>query len=223
MALVLTASFATPASRPATLTRRVWDIDWEACLPWRLGDITVNAGTFDHALPFMRAHYEDLFGTMDRETRFTPDPLTGSKKRFGDEMDVFVFRSGVRDVGLLIGHPLDWSTYYLRSMALLPQVRDQGVVFDVFEHMYAVLRTAGVERMDTEVSPCNVRPMRALTRLGWIVTGTVNSDRWGTMLRLTKFLCEATEGTFARQFCGMRVENTRAAPSTPITLERRPP
>jgi hypothetical protein len=102
--------------------------------------------------------------------------------------------------GVWIGHPSDWSTFYARSMALLPEFRGRGFFLDFFTRVAATLKGAGVERIESETAPTNVAVNLGFVRLGWVVTGTVNTDRWGTMLRYTKFLSPEAERCFQRQF-----------------------
>src|SRR5687767_8870825 len=91
-----------------TFSERVWGSDWRDELPWSFDGVTAEPGTFDDALVFMQEHYARIFGGLGAEaSRFLSDPLTASKRRFGGEMDVVLYRDGGRTVGLWIGHPTD--------------------------------------------------------------------------------------------------------------------
>ncbi len=187
------------------MSQRVLGLDWREHLPWIVGDLTVEAGSFaKDAQPFMAAHFAELFDAADIQKRFLTDPLTDAKRRFGDEMDVLCLKAAGRVVGLLVGHPLDWSTYYWRSVALLPAHRANHALARVMERSYEPLHAAGIERVEGECSPTNAPMMRTLTKLGWVVTSTANSERWGATVRFTKFLRGDAEDVFARQFCGVR-------------------
>jgi len=205
------------------MSQRIWNFDWADHLPWRFDKISVESGSFSvDALPFIRDHYARIFAGADAAQRFLADPLTDAKRRFGDEMDVLVFRAQGLTVGLLIGHPLDWSTYYMRSVAILPEYRDRRLLTRVMEKTYEPLREAGVERIEGECSPSNGPMMRMLTGLGFLVTSTANSERWGATVRSTKFLREEAEDVFARQFCGMRAKRSFPSVCDP-NPERRTP
>jgi hypothetical protein len=153
------------------------------------------------ALAFTRDHYAGIFASMPGDTRFPAEPMTAAKTRFLAESDRFAFRDGHDMVGLLVGNPLDWSTYYWRSVALLPQYQGRGLVAAALVHTDPILRDAGVVRVEGDAAPINYRQVRLLMRLGYCVTGSTISERWGAMLRLTKFLCADAEGRFATQFC----------------------
>ena len=100
-----------------TLSKRLWDLEWSEHLPWNFDGISVEPGTFEDALPFMQEHYADIFGVhSDRFSRRNNDggeaPSTGRRS--------IIFRAGAETVGISAGHPSDWSSYYIRTFAILP-------------------------------------------------------------------------------------------------------
>jgi ribosomal protein S18 acetylase RimI-like enzyme len=181
-----------------TMSQRIWGLDWAKVLPWSFDDATCERGTFEDALPFMQEHYPSIFG-VDSE-RFFIEGMTGAKRRFGDEMDVFVFRSKGTTVGIALAHPTDWATYYVRTLAFLPEYRERGWASDFAAKICEPLREAGCDRWEAECSPANTAMMRLLVRQGFLITGTVNSERWGHMTRFTRFLRKDAENAFRRQF-----------------------
>jgi ribosomal protein S18 acetylase RimI-like enzyme len=194
------ASEVPEVTRPEPLSSRWWGLDWARLLPWRCGGLTVRHGDLQAAMPFIREHYAPIFGGPD--PRFLPDPMCDRKERFYREADVLLVEDAGAAVGIQIAHPTDWSTYYVRTLALLPDYRGQGVLEDLTERMAEALAAVGVERIEGELAPNNGACLIAQTRLGYVVTGTQTTDRWGTMVRLTKFLREDAAGVFHRQFCG---------------------
>jgi hypothetical protein len=193
-----------------TASRRLWGLDWSEHLPKQFEGITVSAGQFADALPFIRDHYAAIFGHADSADRFLSDPMTDAKRRFGEEMDVFVLRDELRVVGLLLAHPSDWTTYYMRSVALLPEYRDRRLLRHVVECTYEPLRAAGVERIEGDCSPAKAAMMRALTKLGFTVTATRATERWGLRVCHTKILRDEAETVFVRQFCDMQTKSSHA-------------
>jgi hypothetical protein len=209
---------------PIRWSQQLWGLDWAAVLPWRFDDVVVEAGAFDDAVPFVEDHYAAIFRAGGADTRFITDAMTPAKVRFSRSMDVFLMRHHGATVGALMAHPVDWSSYYMRSVAILPAYRDRRVLTRLVEAMVEPLRAVGVERIEGEVSPGNLPMMRMLVGLGWLVSATVNSERWGTMVRLTKFLREDAETTFVRHFCGLHVPPRSAAGAaerTTFEQERR--
>jgi hypothetical protein len=184
-------------------------------LPWTFEEIQVESARFDKALPFIREHYAAIFGTDVGEQRFLASPMNEAKRRFCNESDAFLFRARSRVVGLLLANPVDWSTYYMRSVAVLPEFRERRLLTRFMERSYEPLRKAGVERIEGECSPANTPMMRMLVGQGFLVTSMANSERWGSTVRFTKFLTDDHEAVFLRQFSNLPVRK-----KTTHTLER---
>jgi hypothetical protein len=182
-----------------TLSQRLWDLDWSKVLPWSFDGVTLHAGTFEDALPFMAEHYPRIFGV--EPDRFHHEEMTDAKRRFGDEMDVFVFRDGDdRAVGVAAAHPSDWSTYYIRTFAILPGYRENGWCNQWTERICEPLRSVGCDRWEGECSPANSAMLRMLTRQGCLISGSVNSERWGQLIKFAKFLNPHAEAAYRRQY-----------------------
>jgi GNAT superfamily N-acetyltransferase len=201
MAQELQCTPAVDARKRASInaSRRLWGLDWSRRLPWRLDDVTVEWGSINEALPFVAERYAEIFGTDDG--RFFAEPMSEAKRRFCAESDVFLFRADGETVGLVLAHPTDWSTYYVRSTALLAEYRARGILPRFLEHFYGPLREVGVERIESDCSPSNQPVIRLHTSEGFMVTGSGNSDRWGGLLHMTKYLRGEPEKVFIRQFC----------------------
>ena len=116
-----------------------------------------------------------------------------------------MFRVGDRPAGIFMGHPSDWTTYYIRSAALLPEFRDRRMMSQHVARLVEPLRAVGIERVEAECSPANVPVVRLLTTLGYVVTATTNSERWGVLLRFTKFLTDDAKAVFMRQYTAMPI------------------
>jgi ribosomal protein S18 acetylase RimI-like enzyme len=207
----------TQSTSVASLSRRLWELDWSRYLPWRFEGIDVVHSSFDGALPFVQAHYAAIFEAESRASRFLADPMTEPKKRFCREMDVFLFQEGGATVGVLMSHPLDWSTYYMRSAAFVPEFRGKNLLSRCVEATYEPLRAAGVERVEVECAASNAVVIRMLAGLGFAISSTANSERFGAVVRFTKFLREEAETAFLRQFCAVSMQRVRA----PLEERRR--
>jgi ribosomal protein S18 acetylase RimI-like enzyme len=191
------------------LSWRLWDLDWRRHLPWHYEGIAVEHASFDDALPFMEANYGTIFEAEAMASRFLASPMTPAKTRFCREMDVFLFRDAGTTVGVLMSHPTDWSTYYLRSAAVLPAYRARNLMSRCIEATWEPLAAAGVERVEAETAASNAVVVRLLMGLGFAITSIANSERFGAMVRLTKFLQEDAEATFLRQFCAVSMQRIK--------------
>jgi GNAT superfamily N-acetyltransferase len=154
----------------------------------------------DDVMPFIKERFAALFW-REGEDGWLRDDMSPAKLRFYEDADVFLVRDGDALVGLEIAHPTDWSTYYLRTHVLLPAYRGRGIMAELMRRRAAVLAGVGVQRIEGDVIPTNVAQMIAHTKIGAIVTGTSNTDRWGTLVRLTKYIEPTAEAVFHDQFC----------------------
>ena len=198
---VVTPALAHRSRGALTLSQRWWGLDWAPHLPWRFDDVVVELGSTEEVLAFVRDHYAAIFDIEGDSPRFFADPMTDAKLKFSQEMDMFAFRHDGACIGVLLAHASDWSTYYMRSGGFLPAYKGRQLLGRCFERMFAPLRDAGVVRVDADTAPSNHACVRMLTRLGFNTTGMVNTERWGALLRMTKFLHEDALHAFHDRFC----------------------
>lgn len=185
-----------------SLSYDIFGITWNSHLPFELNcGARLEAVTLQGTVEFVAANYPSIFGSSEADRRFLDEAQTPAKTRFLRMSDRFVFRDGARAVGLLVGHPLDWSTYYWRSVAILPDYQGRGLLAAAASQTDNVMRSSGITRLEAEVAPNNHRQLRLLSRLGYFVIGSMNSERWGSVLRLTKYLVPEAQERFVTQFC----------------------
>jgi ribosomal protein S18 acetylase RimI-like enzyme len=204
---------ALPGKNRPPLSRELWGIDWRDCLPRELSDgLSVHAADFLTVAPFIGAHYPAIFEQDRRPTRFRSGGSASSRLRYYQAAgDFFAFRDGAEIVAVLICTPVDWSTYYIRSAAALPEYQGRGLVPRFFPFLFERLRAAGVERVEAEAAPSNFASLQHLLRHRFNVTGTVLSERWGALVRLTRFLDDDATEVFLDQFCdGVRYQGRDA-------------
>jgi RimJ/RimL family protein N-acetyltransferase len=194
-----------------TLSQRWWGLDWRDVLPFHFDDARAEFATMADVLPFVSEHYPAIFGAKDIESRFLESPMTEAKRRFFAEMDCFLFRVEGHVAGVFMAHPWDWNSYYLRSTGILPQYRERHLMTHFFDRLDEPLRSVGVERIEAEVSPANTPIIRVLAGNGYIVTGQVASERWGLLLRYTKFLSQGANAVFRRQYTATQIATRRGS------------
>lgn len=191
------------AAERTPLSETLWGIRWSDLLPLELGGgCAVRVSSFHAALPFVREHYARIFED-DGNSPFRTDVLTPAKARYYELCaDFFEFTHEGEPIGLLVCDPLDWSTYYIRSAAMLPEHQGRGPIQRflttfAFEH----LAQAGVTRVELDLSPSNLAMLHIATRMRMNPTGTVLTERWGAMTRFTRFLSAEAHQVFLEQFC----------------------
>lgn len=186
---------------PSPLSKTLWGLDWSAILPYTVIDgVVAHASSVDDSSAFIREHYATIFedsGDSPFATSFA-----AAKARYYELADFIQFRRGNEVVGLVIGVPEDWGSYYIRSAAVLPQFQGSLIVFRFFQSvLFRVLAEHGVERVGADVAPSNLAMVQIVTRAKFNASGTLLTERWGAHTRFTKFLCSTSERVFLSQFC----------------------
>lgn len=209
------------------LSRTLWGLDWSDHLPVELpGGVTVHASSYDRALPFISEHYAAIFQEDDQSPFCTSRVGPGKERYYRVAGDFFEFKRGERTVGLLVCTPVDWSTYYIRSAATLPEEHGSRAIQRFFVPLFEKLRALGIQRIEADTSPSNCVTILNLVRMGFVVSGTTLTERWGAQTRLSLFLDDECDRVFVRQFChGVRYgrHGRSSLPPVPQGLERSAP
>lgn len=203
---------------PLKISRLLWGIDWAKLLPRAITSdgIELHLSSVEQALPFIGAHYAEIFEQDPASERFFTEPFDGPKLRYLESSDVFEMKAAERTVGLLICAPSDWSTYYIRTMAVLPAFSGRHLPRTVFPFIFGQLAQVGVRRFEAEASPSNFATIQVLSRQRFNPTGMILSERWGALVRLTKFADEKAENVFLDKFCsGVRYQKRPSKGESP--------
>lgn len=195
------APIAPPSAK--RLSESLWDIDYDAYFPLAVSEdgITVQVVGVDDALEFVGDHYGALFGEANDSPFWSGDSPSARERYLRHACDLFLFKDGHLPVGLFIGNPVDWSTYYIRSTAFLAKYQGRSVYQRFLAQLFALLTDAGVSRVEADTAPSNLQCVAALMRQRFVVTGSVLSERWGALTRFTRHLHPEAECTFLKQFC----------------------
>jgi RimJ/RimL family protein N-acetyltransferase len=106
----------------------------------------------------------------------------------------------------------------------LPEHQGRAAAQSFFRALFPLLQACGVERVELDTSPSNLAMMQIVTRLRFNPVGTTLTDRWGALVKFSKFLDEDCEGIFLRQFCaGVAYQERERRPGPPNQHERTRP
>jgi RimJ/RimL family protein N-acetyltransferase len=204
------AAASSGIASPRGLSWSIWDLDWSNHLPLTLTDdgLTVEPSTFSDVLPFIVENFASMFEEDPAASPFLKGRTTEAKAQYYRRCaDVFAFKDGPDTVGVFVCTPVDWGTYYIRFASFLPAYQGRQLLQRFFPNFFRILKEAGIERVETDTSPSNFAIMHIMNRFRFNATGTMLSERWGGVIRFTKFLDEASEDIFLRQFCtGIRYQ-----------------
>jgi len=183
-----------------SLSALFWGVDLCRDLPRELTHGTwVVKGELERARAFIAREFVSL--TEEHLGASPTAQMVVAKNRYlGSVSDMLELRHRDETVGVLIGAPEDWSTYYLRVLAVAPRFQRPGVVRRLLnECLCEPLRVHGVERIVAETSPANRGMPRIFDRYGFYASGQQLTDRWGPLVRFVKFLDPACEAAFLRR------------------------
>lgn len=193
-----------PIGHNHTLSESMWDLRWSDLLPMSLTDdgVIVEMSGYEEITPFIEENFAAMFKANPAAFQFLPRAATTARAIYYNQCaDAFTFKHHGRIVGALVCNPSDWSSYYIRFCAFLPHYQGRQLLQRFFPAFFDALRVRGIERIETETSPSNLAVMHIMNRFRFNVTGTILSERWGALIRFTKFLDEKSEEEFLRQYC----------------------
>lgn len=206
-------TFRAPARR--TLSDDFWNLDLTRDLPRVISrdGVVIAPGELERIRQFLKT----VFPTLTEEGLGAAplDPQVAHTKRWylGAASDLLELRKRGETIGVMIGAPEDWSTYYLRIYAVSPDYQRPIVTRRFAECVMQRLEECGVQRVVTDTSPANTSAALRLSELQFHVTGQQLSERYGPLIRYTKFLDPAAEAAFLARFAGSappRATRTRA-------------
>jgi hypothetical protein len=187
-----------------TLSAETWGFDLYEGLPRTLSSDGVQAvrGDLSRVRDFLKSEYPTL---TQEGLGVAPNPMmAAAKRRYLDAAcEVIELRLGGKTIGVFVGAPEDWSTYYVRTFAIDRGFQRRALLRRfVSQCLFDVLSAHHVERIVADTSPANLAMARMFSELQFYVTGHQLSDRWGPMVRYTKFLDPTSEAAFNQRFSG---------------------
>lgn len=181
----------------------IWKIDWNRFFPKVVhpGGISADTSNFDEFSEFLTHQAPHLLEVSDSKDHFLYREKSDAKLRYyAHAGDCFCFKDGPKIVGVFLGTPIDWGSYYLRYTWILPEYRGAGFYQTFLAYYLECLKMAGVDRAEGDISPSNPAHLHIFSKLQFKITGFNASERWGAMIHLTRFLSQKHEDVFEKQF-----------------------
>jgi hypothetical protein len=187
---------------PRTLSQQFWGLDLAAGLPRVLSNDGVHAvrGEISRIAEFLKRDFPTF---TEEELGSQPDSRILDAKRayLRTACDLIELRHEGRTIGAIVGAPEDWSSYYVRIFAVSKDYQRAGLTRRFGrECLFQPLREQRVERVVADTSPTNLAMTRGFSEMRFHVTGHQLSDRWGALVRYTKFLDQEREAAFYERF-----------------------
>jgi hypothetical protein len=194
-----------PRLRPARpLSETFWQLDLSRRLPLVLtrDGIEATSGCLDRIRGFLVRE----FPTLTEEglgTQLSAGLAQTKHWYLGNACDLIELQHRGNTIGAIIGAPDDWSSYYVRIFAVSPAYQRPALTRRFGrECLLDPLAAHGIQRVVAETSPANLPMSRGLCELRFHVTGHHLSERYGPLVRYTKFLDPESEAAFNSRFAG---------------------
>lgn len=186
------------------LSKQLWNIDWKQELSHDLINDRFKfcVGNRELLDLFMNKHKDKIFYQSERESPFFNRSISPHKKQYLEYVsDIFLIYDNRDIVGVFVSDPTDWSSYYLRYINILPECRGEKLCELCCQRLFPILEKHNIERVSCDISPIHKAQIHRMTNLGFVITGTFQSERWGVLLQFTKFFNQETEQNFSKNFC----------------------
>ena len=162
--------------------------------------VTMDHGDFSTTFRFIEKHHDRIFDSVHSD-HFFQEPMTDKKEAFlRDRTDHFLFQKDGAVMGVVMGNPIDWCSYYVRYCAFEEQFQKLGIVQHSFPVLIDYISSMGFQQIEIDVSPSNHPQIQVMNRTGFVITGQFNSEKWGSLLRFTKYIDTQRQKTFLRIF-----------------------
>lgn len=113
---------------------------------------------------------------------------------------LFFEKSKSKPIGWIMGEQHDFETFYFRNSGFIPDFRRKGIYNSAHAAIVDSLKEMGFERVVSDHLPNN-RPMLILKlNNGYIINNMTLDERFGSMVRLVKFLHEDRQKLFEEHF-----------------------
>ncbi len=193
-----------------SLSKRVLGLDWFTHLPktflkdknGEAKEFTFVPCSYHDGKEFLEANSETLFNDTVYNNNFAMlDSFKNKESFYHHCVDNFALYCDGRMVGYASINLQDWSTYYLRYINVLPEYRGHKVIVNIVEFIIDTIQAYGITRVQADVSVNNHSQLAKHVRMGFLVTGNTQCERWGSMVHLTKLLDEKANAVFSKQYC----------------------
>jgi len=212
----LNGNFMATSVGHSKLSMKVFDLNWKRHFPFQIQDseIQIRCGSFEVCHDFYINNYEKIYQSDEGQVRFFQEEPGAAKNRYYKEAgDFFEFYASGHLVGIFVGTPSDWSTYYIRNISILPDYQNKKISQIFYKKLLMILDDHSVARVEVDISPGNLRHLHIFTKLQFKVTGLKLSERWGALVQLTRFLVPQAEDVFDTQYCSEYRRNLNKAAS----------
>lgn len=151
-------------------------------------------------------HQRTLLTALERKMKIAElSEKTGYKPGHKEH---FLFLKKGEPVGWSTGETMDFMTYYMRNTGILPKHQNRGLYSIFLQTPTKYLEEIGYQRLSSQHSPDNRKMLITKVKAGFMVTEINLDERWGSLVRLTKFLKNDRAKAFSNCYGQGLIEQT---------------
>lgn len=187
-----------------SLSSRVWGIDWNNHFPLSIGRYTVELSSFEEFLK-TKNHPGSFLVTSDNcHDHFIKDKNSQAKANYlNHACEYFAFKMNGVIVGFFMGEVMDWSTYYIRYIIIAKNHRSNNLTTLFFQELEKIMSEYELDKICLDVSSAHVSHVSRMSQIGYVCNGNMLSERFGSIIRLTKYIKEESWTVFNKSFTQM--------------------
>lgn len=169
--------------------------------------ITCHISTRDEVLAAANKNYDavfkDTFEPKVKIKKYSPEwkGLESTSAEYRKiHSEYFIFKLDGKIVGWFMGQLEDFETFYMRNTGIIPKHQNKGIYKAFLPHCLKYLKELGYQRVSSQHSPDNGRMFALKMNHGFIIVGSENHDRWGTLVKMVRFLDENRSKAYLKTF-----------------------
>ncbi len=185
-----------------SLSESLWGSWWPAEAPLICG-FTLSRVSFHDFIQFYINYAHELGIEESKDYANLNEINHPARQAFYERVaDCLIIKSHIshEPMGLIALHPTDWSSYYLRYIALRPAARGLGLTSKILDHVSLLLKNTDCMRIDTHTLANNISMHKSLLNCGFLNAGVTLSERWGALTAYTKHLNSAGKLSYLKHY-----------------------
>jgi L-amino acid N-acyltransferase YncA len=114
--------------------------------------------------------------------------------------EYFLFYHKKKVIGWFMGEMEDFETFYMRNTGVIPKHQSKGIYSAFLDQFIKYATELGYQRISSQHAPHNTKIYNLKMSKGFIIVGNENHERWGSLIKLVKFLNKEREKFFIKKF-----------------------
>jgi L-amino acid N-acyltransferase YncA len=178
----------------------------EKFFPFKFGDYSIEPCTREECLNSSSKLFSKVFTSNPKGYVMKPDSkeakdLMACRNEYRKiHAEYFLFFYKGKAIGWFMGEMEDFETFYMRNTGILPAHQGKGLYGAFLDRFITYITKLGYQRISSQHAPKNINVYKVKMARGFLVAGTENHERWGTLIKLVKILNPKREAYYLKKF-----------------------